>query len=599
MHAKKRGQPLASKIHKLALVIAYPFYYVLSLPFYIKRQILPFVLLSSRDAEEVTVFGLPRGGSGLDYWGCYAKRVRSTGVFGLDTRQYLGVPYGVHVWPFTLFVFSRLRFNQFFLLCAGMIALAVIWLTPSVGVWQLWWLPLVFLSTFLLFNISAATWELLAWGCGLLGLSAFHNGHCALSGTLYGLALLAHPGVFFCNSIIAALLLLPGAEIKQILSAGISGTLIAGWFLIPYFRSRDKLGREESINIEKSRSFANSELWLMAAWTLFSGTLAASSQLPLSQILLLLFPLVVIIVNCKWKMIFSFYTVLNLMAVTGAISLAFHPELPAIIAYLYVINTSPRMVFPDYIVSGFKSPLPLHPVFRQHERRAFLREMMEAVPDMKQNRIALQGESEYFDRYLTASLTSMLVTGGYTLVNGFYAEIGDSKIKKNFSDVFSEHSSIDAMQKACIFGGCSHIVAFTKSFSNHLSANGFCLVRTIHSVHLSHINDEQRDVYVHATGCPTVFAIGGDFANIGEQSPLEAMEQGRFSVFGKPESECTVMLSCYKGWRAVCKGRNVPICDDGPGLKFVFPDSADEYTEVEFSYSYLNYFRISGGCDAG
>ena len=198
-------------------------------------------------------FGEGRATGGLVYWYTLTQKAARYGLFGIVHDTYLGNPLSVHSWPLAIAFLGKLGYRKYIYLshrrCCPSDCCALSISAGNPGIALL--IPIVILSTYYINNLYIGTWEPLAWSFGLLAMAAFLNQMPVLAGIFIAATLLTHPGV--CELTVASIVVFgitqSGALLvfpKLLMAGGVAAGLTV-WFLIPYFRSGNKLGRDAII----------------------------------------------------------------------------------------------------------------------------------------------------------------------------------------------------------------------------------------------------------------------------------------------------------------------------------------------------------------
>jgi hypothetical protein len=558
------AQPFASA----AILICTPWYFV--------KQIMTRFALTDEPRDDPFVgFGRGKGSGGLVYWLALVNKSRRFGLFGLVHDNYFGMPLGVHTWPGSTAVLRLIRYR-------GLVCISAALLSVAIGIsavhgghpWLALTIPLILCSCYFVFNIYVGVFEPLAWGVAALAVVASRSDLETTAGLLLGATIAIHPGVALLSAAIVSTVYIAHGDWTALTVTGLVGGLSSAWFLLPYLRSRDKLGRGKNIN----RAFQGMQLrWSRSAiyqalvYSAFLAATATSGAFDTASIIVLALPLAALIVNTKVRWIFSQYTVTNLMLVLGSLY-AVESSSPLVwVAYLAVIYTPPPILFGSAL--GFGKGFDLTPIqFAGAGKR-----IRETFLALKAGRIAFEHDVFGSDfAYATAALTYLLSDLSIDILNPAYAEIGDSAIYERFVRSLSADSDPVTLERACQSAGVTHLVAFSPALRSTLDVRGLRPTATLSNL----------DLLPHVGAAPvelTIFEMGPP----AEATPAHMkIVPNRASFPAQARREYALLLTAFRGWRAHQNGARVEILDAQPGMRIIAPEDG----EMTLTYRYRHYF---------
>jgi len=545
------------------------------LPWYTVTQVVGRFALAREDRDDEFVgFGAGKGSGGLVYWNALARQARRAGPFGIAHESHYGAPLSVHSWPLALIALERLGFRRLVGLSALLVVAALVWLSRASGHPATAWLaPIVLLSPYALFNVSVATWEVLAWGFVGLAQTAFIVGHPIAAGVLIGAAVTAHPGTAALGAVAVAALVTGGfGSLPALIAFGLAVAVASSWFVVPYWRSRDRLGRGPMINAvweysyrwTRPRAYQGVLYFLFAVATIVFGgwTFAPFVMLPLAALWY----------NVKRNWVFSAYTVNNFMLLTGALALVLHPAILPIVLYLLVVFSSGDIIWPN---ANARWGFDLTPV-KLGDARTRIRS---AFATLSSGRTAFElGRRDHKWNDL-AAISYVLADTGRELLNTAYVEIGDHALYEKYARHFHAEATAEEVRAACVGTGTRYVVAFTDEFAALLQQCGATM--------RAHVDD--LSLSPEPAMPPTRFSIFEMPWATSLVEPPASLEQSRNRMrFAARAGESYLLkYTAFRGWRATQGGKPLPIGDAKPGMLIRAPENGD----VELRYSYRNYFR--------
>jgi hypothetical protein len=562
----KLAQPFASA----AILICTPWYFV--------TQIMGRFALTheSRDAPFVG-FGRGKGAGGLVYWLTLVNKSRRFGLFGLVHDNYFGMPLGVHTWPGSTAVLRLFRYR-------GLICIAAALLSVAIGIsavhgghpWLALTIPLILCSCYFVFNIYVGVFEPLAWGVGALAVVASRSDHATTAGLLLGLTLAIHPGVALLGAAAVTVVYVGHGDVTSLAITALAGGISSGWFLLPYLRSRDKLGRDQNINEAFQGTqlrWSRSAIYQALVSSVFLVAAVASGAFDTVSIIVLALPLAVLIVNTKVRWIFSQYTVTNFMLVLGAVY-AVESTSPVVwLAFLAVIYTPPLTLIGSAL--DFGKGFDLTPI----QFGAAGERMRETFLALNAGRVAFEHDVFGSDfAYAIAALTYLLSDLPIDLLNSAYAEIGDSAIYERYVRSLSADSDPAMLERVCRIAGVTHLVAFSPALRSTLEARGLRPTVTL----------SELDLLPSVDAAPmelTIFEIGSP----ADATPAQMrIAPNRASFPAQARAEYALLLTAFRGWRAHQNGARVEILDAKPGMRIIAPEDG----EITLTYRYRHYFTL-------
>lgn len=552
---------------------------IFRLPYYVITQVIgKFVLSKESPKDESIGFGRGKDVGGLIYWHAITKRIDRFGLFGLVSNSYMGFPLSVHSWPISILILKSIGYRKFVYLSSLLLGFGLSWVSLLSGnSYMLALIPLILFSTYYIFNIYSSTLEILAWGFGFLAFAAFFANFQILAGILLAASVLSHPGASMLIGITTFLFgFLDGRPLADIVYMGITTGIFVIWWLIPYWRSRDKLGRDIMIN----------KIWQYPySWspeTIYQGLIFSVFILMNiiegghEYVLLILpLPLFVLYFNVKKRWVFSQYTIYNFVLFIGGIYSCINPNIFSIITFLLMIYTCGEVIWRNSDSCwGFDlTPVKVGP---SRER------VVELFDSLKPGRIALEMEMSKFQ--ITSNFASyldyILADLDVDLLNTAYAEIGDHQILNNYCMYINAETTRDQFESICKKIGIQYIVSFTDEFQQELLRRGYKLIGTLSDIHFS-ANPNKKNVL----NIITLFELPWKASIIEPETVIE-VSYNEIKFFAEANQDYFLSYSAFKGWRAFQKGESIEIKDAQPGLLI----KAEHDGEVIVRYSYHNYW---------
>ncbi len=550
---------------------------ILRLPLYIVRQVIGNFLLAREDPEDEFVgFGKGKDVGGLVYWLTLTRKASRFGLFGFDHNTYMGWPLSVHSWPLAILALKKLGYRKYTYLAAGLLSLGVAWLCISSGhLRMLWVIPFALCSTYFTFSVYVSTWEILAWGFGSVAWAAMYAHMPVLSGVLLAAVILTHPGVGalmgLSVTLYAILHLYPVGDLVWVV--GMTGALVF-WWVVPYWRSRDKLGRAYVMNKLwlVSKRWHPTTLYQLIIYSLFviAGLVSDHRN---ADLWIVLIPLLALYYNVKISFNYSRYTLCNFMLLTGAFYLCLHPSLLAFLVFLLVIYTSGNLLFGADCIWGFD----LAPVRLGEQRRKILQFFSRLSP----GRAALEmgGAGSQPAWLIIGALGYILADQDIDVLNLGYTEVGDHRIYEKYCRYFNSQATSEEFETACRESGTKYMIALTDEFCEKLIERGYKKIDVLDGVHLS-----ETPGAIQVPLRMTAFEL--PFPSSVIWPPPQGLQVSRNKIEFTPQAGVSyrVKYSAFQGWRAFQKGRRLKIVDARPGM--MVSSASDDKIILQYSYSY-------------
>lgn len=549
---------------------------LLHLPIYVSQQIIgKFILTPEHPEDEFTGFGKGKGVGGLIYWLTWTKKVKCYGLFGIAHDTYMGMPLSVHSWPLATDALGKLGFRRYVYLSAILLAIGLGWLSfTSNHPWSLILIPFILSSTYFLFNIYISTWEILAWGFGFLVFAATYAHLPAVAGIFLAYAVLTHPGASLLIGVISAgFMAANGYSLFEFVCLGVPTTVLVTWWVIPYLRSRHKMGRDFMINEIWKYPYVwdDESIYQFAIYAIFFLVSLLSTTLAWS--LILLFPLILLYYNIKIHWTFSKYTIYNCMLLVGAVYLAVHSNIWALIVYLLMIYTSNRIM---WLRSGSFWGFDLTPAVLGDTRQ----KVKSIFTNLKPGRVALEIEKSrtHIGWSLIGSISYIMANENIEILNAGYAEIGDSRIFEQYCQYFNVKATPEEFEIACRESGVKYIVAFTDGFCKQLDARGYKQVGRLSDLYLSEMPND-RAVSL------TLYELPWQAQQIVPETQIQVLP-GEIRFKALAGQTYLLRYGFFPGWRAFQHGKRIPLKDAQPGMALI----AEHDGEVILKYRYWHYW---------
>lgn len=552
------------------------------LPYYLLRRVVPALLAPARNADgEVVGYGYERGVGGQIYWLIFPPKVRRYGLFGLAHDTYMGMPLGIHSWPLSVLTLTMLGYRGLYFVSTGVLAGGAWWLFAQFGhgAWG-WLIPLALCSNYYLFNLTAGTWETLAWAIAVLVLAAVHAGMPMIAGVLVAALLLSHPGVTLLQ--VLTLLVLAAAGFRplhEFVVAGVVAALLSAWWLVPYRRARAKLGRGRMLAEvwQEAMVWSRSAAYQFAAFALFALFAVAAigaSERTWSQAVLVI-PLIALYVNTRRAWVFSQYTLMNYMLVIGLFELSVHPNPWTAAAYLLLVFTPASIIWdPGATTLG----VALEPIRLGRASE----ELKSLVAGLAGERIAFElgRERAYPGWSRIAAVSYILADSPVELATAAYTEIGDFAIYERTAAWFNTEASSEELRAACECAGVSYMLSVTDTFRDQLVALGFEMLGSTSPLDLS-----------DTPGAPplsiTLFRVPWPTAIIDPPVCDLVREANRLEFTASAGTRYLLRYSAFAGWRASQGGHPIALADARPGMLVEAPRDG----RVVLRYSLAHCFR--------
>jgi hypothetical protein len=553
----------------------------LRLPYYIWTEFVKkLVLAPSNPQDEIVGFGAGKGAGGLIYWQYMANIARRFGLFGLAHSAYMGIPSGLHSWPFAVWCFMKLGFRSYLYYSMALTVIGLAWLCMSSGHPELLALiPVVLFSTYYMFNVYVGTWEMLAWGIGTLVFAALQSGLASLAGVLLGIAVLSHPGVGMLVGGTAAMYAVFAADGGQSLAWLIMCSVgSAGWWVFPYWRASNKLGRSQMLRRVwvKVYRWTPKTVYALISYTAFA-VVAMVSRGFTSQALVLVLPILVLYYNTKINWVFSEYTVYNYALIVGAGYVIANPDPASIVTYLIIINPLIPMLW-DKPFTGSVLGFDLTPI-RLGESREKIRE---AFSSLCSGRIGFEaGPTRSHPGWgAVAFLGYVLSDTEAWAFNIGYAEIGEYEVYEKYSSHFHAGVRREEFANACRGAAIKYMVAFTDGFQQCLEEWGCRPIKRLEGVNPSCVPSGQPIAL-------TIFELPWETSLI-EPVCDYTVRDNYIRMQVKEGVQYRIKLTRFPGWQATQGARKVQIDDMLPGMGILAVSDG----LLELHYSVLHsYFR--------
>lgn len=553
--------------------------HLILLPLYLVRRVVPALLAPARNADgEIVGYGYDRGVGGQIYWLIFPPKVRRYGLFGLAHDTYMGMPLGIHSWPLSVLTLTMLGYRGLYFASTGVLAGGAWWLFAQFGhgAWG-WLIPLALCSNYYLFNLTAGTWETLAWAIAVVMLAAVHAGMPIIAGVFGAALLLCHPGITLLQG--STLLVLAAAAVRplpEFVVAGEVAALLSAWWLVPYLRARAKLGRGRMLAEvwQEPMVWSRSAAYQFAAFALFAVAAVRSGHGEWSQAILVI-PLIALYVNTRRAWVFSQYTLMNYMLVIGLLELSMHPSPWAAGAYLLLVFTPASIIWePGWTTLG----VALEPIRlgRASEELKLL------VADLAGERIAFElgRERAHPGWSRIAAVSYILADSPVELATAAYTEIGDFAIYARTAAWFNTEASIEELRAACECAGVSYALSITDPFRDLLLARGFEMLGSTSPLDLS-------DVPGAVSLSITLFRVPWPTAIVDPPVLDLVRETNRLEFTASAGTRYLLRYSAFAGWRASQDGHPIALTDARPGMTVEAPRDG----RILLQYSLAHYFR--------
>lgn len=556
---------------------------ILTLPFYVFKQVLlKFILTREDPSDEFTGFGKGKAVNGIIYWLMYVKKARKYGLFGFCREHFMGMPLSVHSWPVAIWFLDKLGYRRFVYFSVFILFLAFFWLAVAVNkLWLVPLIPLIFFSNYYIFNIYTGTWEMLSWGFSAMTFASFYNNNPYLAGVFLGATLLSHPGAGFLTFLMVFLFFLfKSAFITKMILMCIVSFVLSIWFVVPYWFSRKKLGRDKMINAEWNYVYkwTSPTIYQLIAYIVFLLSAFYFNGFD-NNCAYVILPLVVLYYNVKIRWQFSAYTVYMFMLLVGGIYCFLNPNIIPFLIYLLMIYSSSDILIGMSKRSGIRHVFDLTPV-TLGENRTKIRAVFNSL---EAGRISLElpdrGNAQGFIGwnympafgYILEDEKNDLLTCGYT-------EIGDFNIYEKYCRYINSSHTIEEQKKAIIGCGIKYIAAYTQDYIKFLEDSGFEKISEIKDICLSFTHYDDSVNFV-------LFKVPWEVDLLEPKTDYE-FNRNKIIIKAEKGREYIIKYSYFKGWRAYQAGKRLKIRDEMPGMMV----KAEIDGELVLKYSYLNYW---------
>jgi hypothetical protein len=555
-----------------------PFFVLFNLLKYFYQQIIHNFILTPEDKKDEFVgFGKGRKIGGIIYWLIFSHKIKRFGLFGLVHDNYWGMPLGIHSWPVSIFALQKLGFRRLTYLSFLLLTTGIIWLGLLTGQsWLLLLIPILLFSNYIVFNIFVGTWELFSWSWGMLAFCAFQAQLPELAGVFFALTLLSHPGVSSLVGLIIGVFAIifygPFFSLLFLVRMGLTALLLSIWWIIPYYRSRQFLGRTNNQNNhwQKSRPWSVSAACQLLFFLIFALVAMFAAGKPILSLLLLIPPFIVYY-NIKINWIYSQYTTMNFFFMIGLIFLMNYPTPVGWFLFIYILFTSVKLIW-GIGMDPYKG-YDLKPLTLGSRKN----QIVEAFASVK-GRVGFEMELSMETggwRYSPA-IGYMLAATDHDLVNVAYSQIGDSRIIEKYCQYFNHTSSIETFHKACEDCGVNYMTALSDEFRKYLEEVG---AEKVSEVNDQYLTDSPEDMPVKIA----IYKLPWEARLISEPVTL-TIEPNRMRFDALAGITYQLKYSAFPGWRAFQNGKRIQIRDANPGIEV----TAGGDGEIELRYSLQN-----------
>lgn len=545
-------------------------------PYYFVVQIIRRFILTREDRnDEFVGFGTGKSQGGLVYWLTIVKQAARYGLFGIADKTYFGIPVSVHTFPLSILALKYLRYRGLIYLSAALISVGLAWISFDSGhLKMLWFIPVVLLSTYFIEHIYAGTWEPLAWGFSVLACGAMLHGWFVIAAVFLAATLASHVGVALLTALmLGVVILLKQASLGSVISFSLTALALSLWYIVPFVRSRDKLGRTTQLKTIWKGSLLSPEfIYQTVLYSVFVVSALVTRTASIFVVILLL-PLLVSLYNEFVTWIFSPYTIRTFMLLSGAIFLSVHPLLAPALVYLILVYTSPATMSPDF---GGLWGDDLTPVTMGRNRQEILR----AFRPLNEGRVGFENPlREFLLPYARAGISYILAGENVDLLNTNFAETGDNRIFEEYVRYFNSGAGRDEFELSCRNAGVKYMVAFSDEFRSLLKS----------------WNYEERERLMQIPFTPghhktsfdiSIFELPWEASAITPPAKL-TLANNVLEFSAEAGATYKLSYSCYRGWRASQNGKPLKIEEANPGMILRVPESGP----VELRYSYWNYWR--------
>lgn len=566
-----------------------PFIIVLSTPVFFVKEILPNFILQKEDKNDPNIgWGLfKKMSSSMAFWG-RAKMAEKYGVFGINYKDYMGIPISLHRSPLDIFFLIKLGFKRYVYLSIVLITISCFQISLYTGnYFVLLVLPFIFCSTYFIKSIVVSHLEFLAWGFFSLAIAFYISNQIILSGVFLALCILTHISIgilgSFCIFTFSLFEMVFTQSIIPTLWNFLVCSLITGLlsiiFLGPFLMNRHKLSRTELLNTMYGWKpiFIMKYIYQGIIYGLFVVSLFLC--LPVSPFhFVTIIPLLMLYYNSKIQWIFSEYTIELAMLFIGLLIILMYPHPLTIVVYLFLIYTSPKfLVGPYYRVTEFK--IPITPITLGHTREKIIN-LFKALP--VDSRVALESGNRIKNAYAfeyNCLLSYVLVNESIELVNGYGPEMVESSIYFNIDQYLHENATQEQVRSALVNSGAHYIAVYSENFKNLLESWGYNLINIVDCRELE-LNDLINGPSIYLLNAPYTADIIAPHANL-----IFSPNQIQFYA-NAAKTRYFIKYNYYSGWRAYQNGKQIMIEDAKPGM-FI---QSDDASWIELRYRYINYW---------
>ena len=576
-----------SLIELLSILMA-PLIVFLRTPLYLWKEIINnFYFSNDLQEDEIIGFGEGRSATGMLYFLARAKMAKKFGTFGIAHDDYMGTPVTLHRGPIDVFLNNIIGYRKLIAVAVLVMSFAFIWFAIQSGSYYfLLLLPFIFSSAYFTKHIFVGVTEPLAWSFFLMSLIFYLYGYYFVAAGFFSLVLLTHIGVgLLLGGIVFSYLVLNFVnnvysiqELHGTILFFILTFIMISWFIIPFIRNSNKLGRNELIDGHYGMAYK---------WTKQSGIQALVYLVyiisnfifyPENNINFVLFlPLLVLYINAKQKWLFSQYTVDMFMLIMGALFIFINPRIEIALVYLYLINTSPEIQVP-FLHGANRYGFSLKPVTLGPKKKDIL-DIFSKLP--KSSRIALEGgiikETNAYQNNVL--LSYLLVDSEIELFDGYAPEFVEASIYLKMVQYLSWKSSPKIIKNILVQSGSKYIVAYDERFKVNLRDSGFKELSSIDCKSITWVKNRDGPVM-------TLFEAPFEVTRIEPETKIKTMPN---KIIFEAKKDITYFLkyNYYQGWRAIQNGNAIPIEDGEPGMIIFAPNDG----EIILEYNYGNYFK--------
>lgn len=474
--------------------------------------------------------------------------IKRNGLYGVEFNSYMGNPYMLYYPPLSLWLLGKLGSIRFLsleiFLFSGVMTVAA---ALSGNWWALALVPFIAISDyFRVISIYVGRLDFLAWGFVFAAMTAFHAGHPAVAGVLFGLAVLSHTTTATLGSAgFLGLAVIDGIVWPGLFIAASAGMAVSAVWWAPFLRNRGKFGFHKIWsgivfwqNVYRAYRVPFNRLTVFLAVALLADGLKP-------MFLLLLIPWGILVFGlARGKYIFHAVNINGAVVTFGAFAVCAEPAPVTALLFVVLVNylggmDSPR-ILPMFAKPIIEEAKPFFAAVRPGER------------------VALEcGGDTYWDDNLSWGWLFNLVANdrGFHLLSGVGFDQVDPVLPLEVE--LKINAATDGAELARLLrrGGSAFVAAYTDGFSRSLESQGYAKIAVKKFLGAGFLQGREWRLF----RAPFAVSLIDPPAEV-------ALERNAIRFTPDGAREYLLKFAYYPGWRATQGGAELEIRDAAPGM---------------------------------